>query len=798
MEQSEQVDREIPDAAVADCSPPVPSSVGSFGSQAPPYTGGESTPLQTAEPKRKTVELAPSRSFNPNPEEVLRWSIALARSTRRFHPKDFIRIHLRADNGYLSYLLSAPSEVLPRLLTFLPAGLTVREAAVPPSPAALAVSRAVVSLPRNPRVVPADPDVLGDFARALAEAREGELAEVILDLVAADKRPRERQFSSREWDPAKLLTAARTAAARDFLARPQPTRSNPREEAENHPPTEEILFRVAVHAHAFSPDAQRARDLALGLAQPFHAWGPGGSVKVSTRSPAAGWLHEGHRPRGARSQVVAQTALACLLLPPTESCTAMNVRRSGAAAPPPRGLLPLGPGTRPLGHVAGYSGPVGIRWDEFFFGGLSGQTRWGKSYFEIGTFLSWVLEAPYGLGLGGCYVDPTREALGTLEPFMTSIAPRCLVVDLGRNWDDLYLPCWNLLDARGTKDQEANERVGAMTSGFLAATKWKPDFASRATAIITNTANSLIAFDRALPADAPTPTIFQIHTLIENEEWRKKILPCLPQHLRQWWEDSFPRLPKDAVLTVTNLISRLRNDVPTAAFLGGRNTLNLREAMDRRQVVLFSNARKGDGRDALPTSLFVRGLLMAGHSRQDTPEVRRREECPRFHIVYDEAPTYNGPDLASGMQELGKYGIVSDVLSQGPSKLKVGGTWDALATNSSTLTTTSVGHDDAVMIAKEWQGASASDIMDTERYTFLTSVVHEGRHSPAFHFRAIDPHDLYPYEAGVLERSIAKDRRYRLASETVADLETLDERLVKAWMRGQNSGPRPIAVDVES
>jgi len=762
---------------------------------------------------REGIDLIPSRAFDPTGEELMRLASAFA-SVRRTGPiatrsADAIRIGLvTIPPGRLGYRLEAPADMLAQLRPHLPAGLSVREPSEPERdmPRFTVRREMVLARPDGHLLAPVglDPDPLTGFARVFATVQVDEDLAVYFDLLPLSHQAHAEVFTERE-EPSprakvnvghafRQLSQPLGPASRSAV----PVLTAPVRKASGAKPGSPApLFHVQCLAVAQAGTRERARLLVDAVTgAPLRQWAsPQGGNWFTPRAlfgrPTSDWplVREGFDTRlelgtfpGSRGRPrVSATEILGLLKPPTAKNGHADLWRSGAAAPPPRGLLPLGPGIRPLGIVDGYPEPVGTRWEEFFFGAECGKTRWGKSSAAMTRFLSWVADPPYGLGLGGAFVDPAGDAIGDLEPFAFLFPSRGLIIDLGRQWTRLYLPCWNPFDAGRASPQEANAALGAVTSAFQAATKWSASFAPRATAIVVACGQALIALAQALAeVGSPlVPTFFQIPTLINNEAWRKAVMRHLPRSTRAWWEDDFPRLPKDAPLTVTNLINRLRSHVPTAAFLGGPSTFDFRKAMDARWVLLFSNARKGDGQDALPTSLFVRGLLMGGSSRADTPADVRATRCPRFLTIYDEAPTYDGPDLAVGLQEQGKYGMRAEILSQSPIKLKPG-TIEAIFTNGSAIATTAVSYAAASLIAKEWSGAGAADIMDTARFHFLASIVHEDRRSPAFQVRPLQPGELYPSKPGALESTIAGDPRYRLATDTVAALDGLDNAILEA------------------
>jgi len=779
---------EMPQDVCSPLSPPRLTPAGVVGSHSP-----------TSVAERHTVELAPSRSFDPPPEEALRHAIALATTKRKRHTREHFTIRYRAHEGRLLYLLEAEPDLLTLLLHRLPENITVREP--PPSPPLALLSSATYSLvlPRVPRAVPTDPDPLGDFARVLSTVAPDEYGEIVLDLAPAAKpEPAKLPWHHRVRVPKLDLPAAASAALRhlntDPLARPvpSPVLSVPAPAVvPSPPPAGEVWFRIAVSAHAFADQPQRARELARSLLSPFHAWEPSGSLRALYRGPSAPENLGGSRPRGHLSRVVQEAAIRGLLLPPTARCAATNVRRTAASAAVPDGLVPLGPGVFPIGTPLGYSEPRGIPSRDMLFAMSLGRSGFGKSSQAMTEFCALTLprdEAPDTYD-GGVFIDPHRDAIQALGGYYWRCPERVLRIDLGRPWESSRLPVYNPIDAWGCSDEEAERRVSAVVSGFLAATGWNAQRATRALPLITESTRLLVAVARGLPDRSVVPSLFCIPRVLTDDSWRADILhdDRIAPAMRSWWSNEFPRLPKDAPLAVTLLISRLRASTPIAALLGGRSTFSWREVMDGRLVVLYAGLLSGDDKDRLATSLILRAPMLAAYSRSDVPEEERDARCPLSWIYIDETPMVDGPDLAAYFQQVRKFRVRAKIMAQSPSKLRKD-TWEAAVTNSSLIQSTAVDGEGASMVARLWRGPGAADMPEIEQFHHLVSATIQGKRSEAFLVEGMQPGDHFDTRPEVLENWILRDPRYRDIEEAAAELEDLDERLREAWTGGKRSG----------
>lgn len=748
----------------------------------------------------QTVEIVPSRTFDPSAEETLRWVIALTTSCRPYH-RDWYSIHLRAHEGKLTYLLSGPSVTLPSLLPRLPSGLTVREPPRIPPLALLESATARLVLPASPRAVPVSPDPLGDFARVFAQVDAREFAEVVVSLSPARGHSRNSLPDappSRSGNGANILFAA---LAGNVSPKIQQVSRGPKGAV-----SAERFLRVAVESRGVSASPERSRELALACLAPFHAWEPSGSLRVTSERGAS----EPVRPSLRGSRVVPSATVAGLLLPPTSSCTAPNVARTAASAPVPAGLPLLGPGVWPLGTPEGYSTPMGVPVREVLFGAVVGKPEWGKTTMLKTQFLAvtrqWPGHAEPPLA-GGAVIDPHIDAVQDLIPFYWATPERVLLANFGGPWEGMRTPIYNPLDCRNLdgswiSPKEAEARVSTIVGTLAVIADWDRR-ATRSRPIATKAAELLMAMSLGLGPEDPVPTIFQIPWVLTMSPKERGDLirdPRIPQSLRRWWENEGSAYKDIDFAPITQVISRIWASQPLRAFLGGRSTFTPRWAMDNKMVMLFGGLLGGDKeQNRLPVSLILRMLIQAAYSRGDVPREIRAKVCPPFYCFVDELPTCDGPDLAAIFMELRKFLFRLIVAGVSPAAFSKA-TWGAAVIASSIITTTSVDGEGAAKLTAlgAWKGFDVRDLDGIRKYHHLTSVTFGEAKHPPFAVKGIEPEEIFDARPGVVEAHIAQDQtRYRDVASVVADLEDLDERLLEAWTGGRRSGAVSVDVPVE-
>jgi hypothetical protein len=781
--------------------------------------------------RRVAVQLVPAGSFDPGVEAVVRFAAGLARSRRSVSgallaPAYAVRVRLDTDeSGRLRYTVELPAHAKRALVTAAGAyadGVELREVPLDPKPPdgepgdpPTEVARAELVLARASheplREAGLDPDPLATFARALSglQVEAGEQATVCLDLLPVTpagrrrarrrllRRVRRQQRAERERAsvremfgggsdcgpslPAELVDRqASQSALRSKLGRSEP------------------MFYPQILVRTASPDPGAAQLRLDGLLAAFDGFAGenhfrvaglnlGGAVFAGADAP---WRRGRFERRFAschfaptRKRLVTASEIAGLLKPPSAKCPAPNVVRSGGMVPPPPPGLPTFTGQRellPLGKVSedGRERLVGVPLVDTFFSYTAGRTRYGKTESAIGQFLHLARS-----GHGCFFLDPHSDALEKIKPYLTTEELRDRVVEINLA-DTGRQPGWNLFALAEASEQRAQDRVDAVVDSFASALRWD-ETNTRALNLITQAAQALSELARKLPPELG-PTIFQVPTLLGNEEWRGAVLRFVSPPTRAFFNERFPRLAAEAITPVTNLIDRLRVSPPVAALLGSpTSSYDVRAAMDEGKIVLACPGQ-GSVRDRLVANFLVYDLLHAAKSRASMPPDERRP----FYVFLDEVQTYDGAssgNLAALLEQSAKYGVRALLFNQSPERLTAQ-TLNAITTNRSHLLTTALGSKAAGMVAREWSGkVEPQMIAGLPRYSFCASVTLAAEVSPPFLLRGVPVEELFPDEArpqhlGELDAAIDANSGRRSCARTVARLDEHD-RAILSYLR---------------
>jgi len=781
---------------------------------------------------RVQFELLPADTFDPSLDAIRRFAAQLVRIRRGFligwleRSGSAVRILIAPDkDGVLRYRLEVPERARIALEAALTAysQLEVRECnpvRLPSEGSRVRVQLRLARSPGQPLGDPGlDPDPLQGFAGVLGHLHgPAEGAHVAIDLLP--KTPgQSRRFRKRLFKDATrqvpgtqsvgvldgFLGSQRQRAGRlpaaDAVDRLFQTRALQRKLDASDP-----LFATQILLCVRAQERARAKVLTHALLSCFDVFAGENHLRAAgLRFGGLGFLgadapwrrgsfdrrlHTG-RFAPVRDSVLGASEVAGLLKPPTARCYVENVARSGGAISPPPPGLPSFTGQEgliPLGKVSDRNGEriVGVPVAGTFFSYMAGRSRYGKTETAIGQFIALARS-----GQGGLFLDPHADAIKEIKPYLTDpgIRERVVEINLTDTEQDTRAPAWNLFALERRTAAEAAGKVEAFVDALAAALRWD-ERNTRALNLATQAGQALAELALALPPEL-APTIFQIPTLLSDEDWRAAVLPALSAGTRGFFEDRFPRLPAEAVTAVTNLIDRLRAARPVAAFLGApRSTYDAARAM-RGGLIVLACPGSGSTRDRLMANLLVYDVLHAAKARASIAPERRR----MFWLFCDELQTYDGPNLPALLEQSAKYGGRAFLFNQNPERL-TDATWNAVTTNRSHLLSSTVNAKAAGMIAREWGGQLDPKIITgLARYTYLAQVTQGERTAKPFLVHGVTARDLHgehhhPEQLPALEAAIEQRTSSQPITDALATHEQHDQNIREAVEKLRSTASR--------
>jgi type IV secretory pathway TraG/TraD family ATPase VirD4 len=235
--------------------------------------------------------------------------------------------------------------------------------------------------------------------------------------------------------------------------------------------------------------------------------------------------------------------------------------------------------------------------------------------------------------------------------------------------------------------------------------------------------------------DQPTATIADVLRLFHEPEFRLAAAEkATNEQVKRFWTADFEkygRLKAEAISPIENKLGAFLIDPFVSRILtSAESSFDPRKVMDEGRVLIVNLAKGkiGEAPAMLFGSLLVSALAMAGLSRADAPEAKRRD----FVIYMDEFQTFTTLALTSMLAELRKYSVPlvlgNQFLEQLSPEIR-----SAILGNVGTLIVFRVGASDATRLAKELgPNVLADDLTFLENRNFWMRPLVKGKVWPAF------------------------------------------------------------------
>jgi type IV secretory pathway TraG/TraD family ATPase VirD4 len=204
---------------------------------------------------------------------------------------------------------------------------------------------------------------------------------------------------------------------------------------------------------------------------------------------------------------------------------------------------------------------------------------------------------------------------------------------------------------------EANRALAAANLVEVFKKLWPDDWGPRLEHLLRNVVYALL--------ECPGSTLGDVPALLTDKTFRSSIVQQITNPVvSAFWTDEFERYSAGfrsvVIAPLQNKVGALLTDPMLRRTLtepGPR--LDFRRIMDDCKVLIanLDKGRIGEGPSALLGSLFLSSIALAGLSRSNQPEAKRRD----FWVYADEFQTFTTLSLPTMLSELRKYrvGLVS-------------------------------------------------------------------------------------------------------------------------------------------
>ncbi len=356
---------------------------------------------------------------------------------------------------------------------------------------------------------------------------------------------------------------------------------------------------------------------------------------------------------------------------------------------------------------------------------LLGKTGVGKSTVFKNMIISDILA-----GDGVCYVDPHGQ---DVEDILNYIPEHRIGDVIYFNPADIHNPVgFNLLELTdpAQRDLIADGVVEVFKKQF--GDSWGP----RLQYIMQNAVATCL--------EAQGVTLLAVTRLLTDKNFRKFILKQVDDPiLKKFWEDEFAsmstnsRLVTEAVAPIQNKVGRFIATAVIRNIIGQvKSTINLREIMDNRKILLINLAQGKIGEEncALLGGMLITRLQSTAMERVDIPFEDRRD----FFLYVDEFQNFATESFAKVLSEARKFKLNLTMTNQYIEQLPIT-VRNAIFGNVGSLSSFVVSQSDAQILANEFAPIfSAEDLVSLESHAMYTKLCIDGMTSKPFSAKSLD------------------------------------------------------------
>lgn len=410
-----------------------------------------------------------------------------------------------------------------------------------------------------------------------------------------------------------------------------------------------------------------------------------------------------------------------------------------------------------------------------------GKTGMGKSQLLENMMISDIRN-----GYGACMIDPH----GDMVENIIKCVPRNRVDDIIYfNPADVDHPiAFNVFEKVDVKYRPL------VASGVVGVFKkiWADSWGPRLEYILNNCILALL--------EAPDSTLLGVMRILTDRKYREQVLRHVTDPMiRYFWTKEFSKYPEKEIAMIISPIQNKVGQYLSNAMI--RNivgqpvsTINLRDVMDNRKVLLLnlSKGRVGEDASALLGALMITKIQLAAMSRVDIPEKERED----FYLYVDELQNFATDSFAGILSEARKYHLnltmAHQYIEQLPETLQA-----AVFGNVGTMISFRVGATDAEYLAKEFAPTFIEeDFVNLPKYHIYLKLMIDGVASQGFSANTLPP---IAKEEGF--ESLVIENTRKLYSRPIASVE---QELLQWWnlndqpMTGVEEKPEEVKEKSES
>jgi hypothetical protein len=385
---------------------------------------------------------------------------------------------------------------------------------------------------------------------------------------------------------------------------------------------------------------------------------------------------------------------------------------------------------------------------------LIGKTGMGKS-----TVLENMIIQDIQAGRGIAVVDPHGDLIEKIVKYIPSNRINDVIYF---NPADLEYPiAFNVLES---VDLEHRHLV---SSGLIGVFKkiWADTWGPRLEYVLRNAILALLEY--------PGSTLLGIMRMLTDKVFRKKVIEKISDPVvKAFWVEEYSKYPDrfqaEAIAPIQNKVGAFLSSALIRNIVGQvKSTINLREIMDKKKILLLnlSKGRMGEDNSALLGAMMITKIQLAAMSRVDIPEEERED----FYLYVDEFQNFATESFANILSEARKYRLNLIIAHQYIEQLS-DEVRSAVFGNVGTLISFRVGAEDAEFLAKEYAPRfDETDLVNITKYEFYLKLMIDGVASEPFSATGLPPFAGYE-QSDNLEKVLKVSReKYTKPRENVEE-----------------------------
>lgn len=388
---------------------------------------------------------------------------------------------------------------------------------------------------------------------------------------------------------------------------------------------------------------------------------------------------------------------------------------------------------------------------------IIGKTGMGKT-----TLLENMVISDIKNGSGLCVVDPHGEFAEKMLDYVPSERINDVIYfDPG---DVDYPIAFNVME---NVDPRYKHLVA---SGLVGVFKkiWADSWGPRLEYVLRNTILALM--------DYPGSTLLGIMRMLVDKEFRKKVIVSVVDPVvKQFWVEEFSKYPDrfmaEVIAPIQNKVGQFLSISLIRNIVGQTKTsLDMREIMDNRKILLLNLAKGKVGEDAaaLFGAMMITKLQLAAMSRVDISEEKRAD----FYLYVDEFQNFATDSFADILSEARKYRLSLIMAHQYIGQLSEE-VRDAVFGNVGSIINFRIGAADAEFVAKEYEPVFVeTDLVNLTKFHIYLKLMIDGVASQPFSAVTLPPTWR---EEGNREKII------KVSRERFATKRTIVEEKIAKW-----------------